>query len=531
MKNDENTSCRPFIKNAYYPGKLLHAVDFIREQEYGNRKLEFLNRKFYGWGIIDGMEVREGRDGSLYLSSGSAIDPCGRILVVPGDRRLETQEIEGFQPQKMQDFILGIRYAEQTVETETTFFEKKERLQPAKIMESYSLGAFGEQEFQKLRTEAARGEDILTEERILYESEELTLAVRVPKVIPTDSIFRFCICVRTAGGNSIPVGWRGMAKLQGAFFTHSGEIFSALEEEQAVCSGSLEREWEICTEENRKLPVLLEIGHLEIVTGQAGAVEVPGCQFCVETVSDYQQIVKKYLQNHSEYESQEDWVPIARLRVEENSVQGIYRFILQKEKNVRFYAVRPGEEEILRRIAEENGIRDIWWRRILRHIGPAPIPAPPSPPVPEPPSPPVPLPREQTLTEQQIREMIASDRKSRIRRGVAVIPVPKHCRKRQVLYSEEIPHGFPGEEVLLWCGRMQEDQPYIYWEQGKKQYKVFSGEESLFARKEDDWKIRQQAIVQNVAAGTFRIALTLTRKGRRSRSKEVAISWTAVRIG
>ncbi len=88
MENDKNKSNVPFVKSSYYPGKLLHASDFIREQEYGNRKLEFINRKFHGWGIIEGLEIRIGKDGSLHLMQGSAIDPCGRIIVVPGHRRV-----------------------------------------------------------------------------------------------------------------------------------------------------------------------------------------------------------------------------------------------------------------------------------------------------------------------------------------------------------------------------------------------------------------------------------------------------------
>jgi len=56
-----------------------------------------------------------------------------------------------------------------------------------------------------------------------------------------------------------------------------------LEEEPAMCSGSLQREWEIYTEESRNLTVLLEISHLKIITEDAETTEISTCQFAVET--------------------------------------------------------------------------------------------------------------------------------------------------------------------------------------------------------------------------------------------------------
>lgn len=586
MENDKNKSNVPFVKSSYYPGKLLHASDFIREQEYGNRKLEFINRKFHGWGIIEGLEIRIGKDGSLHLMQGSAIDPCGRIIVVPGHRRVGAHEIEGFNPEAAKDIVLGIQYAERTVEMEPALLEKEKRSQPAQIMETYTLRAFGETEFQRLWARTVGREEVLTEEKILYESETVTLAVRIPKVVPIDSIFRLRMWVRAAGEKSIRIGWRGMAKLQGALFVQSGENYSVLEEEQVVCSGSLQREWEICTEENRILPVLLEISHLEIVTEHMEITEVPACQFDIETAVSYEQTVKKYLENQKEQETAEDWVPLARLRMEESTGSDHYIFSQYKESNVRFSVVRPGEEEILRRIAEENGIFDIRWRKLLQHIwhlsravppvpgastpsapfppllpgsstSPAPfssmnpgspttpvsfspllpgsstphVPGSLSTPVPGSSVPPFPVPQGDVMTKQQVQELLEADRKNRIRRGVAVISIPKHCRKRQILYSEEISHGFPGEEVLIWCGRMREEKSYAYWEHNKNQYRLFNGGEGLFSEGQDGWEIRQQALMQNVEAGTFQIALTVRKHHKHNRSREVAISWTAIRIG
>lgn len=527
-KKDGGTTERSFVRSTYYPGKLLRASDFVREQEYGKGRLEFVNRKFYGRGIIEGLRVRTGQEGSLFLSCGSALDPRGRIIVVPEDRQVEPEEIEGLHPEAMRDFILAIRYAERTAETEPAVLEENSR-RPSEIEETYVLKAVEEAEFRRFQEESAEREDILTGERLLYESEAVTLAVRFPKAIPTDSVFKLRMRLCAEREDSVRIGWRGIAKLQGARLLQSGESCFALEEEQAVCSGSLQKEWEICTEENRELPVMVEISHLEIITEHAGSVEVPPCQFTIDTAAAYEQTVKRCLQEREKPEPEAEWLPLARLGLKQGSGENKYTFFLREEDGIRSLTVRPGEEEILRRIAEENGILDLWWRKLLPERPLPLLPDRPLPPVP-PPGGAVPVPREGFLTEAQVRGLLGADREERIRRGVAVIPVPKHYRRKQVLFSEEISHGFPGEEVLLLCSRVREEPSYLYWKRGEKQYRVFYGEEGLFPEGKEGLEVRRQAVMQNVETGTFRIALTLAGRRRKNRSREVAISWTAIKI-
>ena len=130
-----------------------------------------------------------------------------------------------------------------------------------------------------------------------------------------------------------------------------------------------------------------------------------------------------------------------------------------------------------------------------------------------------------------MKELLVADRKEHVRRGVAVIPIPKRYKRGRVLYSEEISHGFPGEEVLLWCGRVWEEHNYAYWERDKTKYSVIHGAENLFPKQNGSgWRISEQALYQDVDKGTFQIAITLLKGRRRNREKEVAISWVACRI-
>lgn len=513
--NSRNQKNAPFIRNQYYPGKLLHASDFVREQEYGKRKLEFVNRKFHGCGMIDGMEIREEQNGEWYVTAGSALDSDGRLLVLPEDRRVDFPALEGIPAESGRDFVLGIQYAEQVMERERSFLEGEESYQAASIAESIAFRAYSPEEWRRLKAETGRETKLLTEERLLYENEEIELTLRVPKLVPSDSIFCFSIQARAAEGKGACIDWRGLAKLQGANFLESGSNEMLLEEKQAVLSGRLQWEWKICTDEGRSLPVLLELGPLELLQEGTVAARTETLQVYIETAKSYTDAAKKYLAEKESAEPAEAWLPLARFRAEDIE-DSAGRFRLLSDFDVRFRAFDPQETEMLRRAAEENGIVDISWRSLLKSCLPS-LPQPETP-APEPPLP------------EQLQGLIGEEWEKRVRRGVAVIPVPKRYRRGQVLFSEEISHGFSGEEVLLWCGRLRKDRFPVYWEHDERQYSVISGQESLFPENGDcGWEIEKQALRQNVGAGTFQIALTLSKGRRRKRIEEVAVLWIAVR--
>ncbi|MDE7270390.1 MAG: hypothetical protein K2N81_07935, partial [Acetatifactor sp.] len=161
---------------------------------------------------------------------------------------------------------------------------------------------------------------------------------------------------------------------------------------------------------------------------------------------------------------------------------------------------------------EENGIVDIRWRNLLKDIQWKQQPSLPS------------------------QELIQEEKSKCIRHGVTVIPIPRRYRRGQVLYSDEITHGFPGEEVLIFWGVIYENRDHVYWNHSKIQYTVVQGEQKLFPRlwdtgREGGRNIERQALLQDVEKGTFQIALTLSAGFRKNRGREVAISWTAFRTG
>ena len=619
MENRKDSDGYIFVKNRYYPGKLLHASDFVREQEYGNAKLEFLNRRFHGWGIIQGLEVRTGENGSLHVTAGSAIDRRGRFIVVPEDVKIGREELEasggtGSRRNGSHGFILGLRYEERQVDRERSLLCEKETYEAARIAESYCLAAYSDEDWRRLKA----GRDLaaaLTEERILYEDEEVRLSLCIPRVVPTDSIFKIRIQARALKGSSVNIGWRCTVKLQGAFFLTSGRSLEILEEQRTSLLGSLYQEWQICTEEYRKQMIAMELSRLEIFRNGAEPVAAEACQVSIETAEAYEEAVRKRLpredfifpedfvfpeaeifpeaetfpkpetypgesiflkteispgeSNSSKPKTapggsifQEDWVPLARIGV--GADRGSL-FVYAGENELRKRVAQSAETEILRRAAEESGILDIRWRGLLKSLRPETagringsswkegngrnegsdrkeensridekvradeagrsVPAAPGS-----------LPEGKTQQEEEHRGKEEYRAKGvpwgkEVHRGVAVIPVPKHYRKGDTLFSEEIAHGFPGEEVFLWLERIYEEPSYAYWEKNNTRHAAVHGADELFADGwYSGWEIRKQALRQEIEAGTFQIALVLSKGRRKKRSREVALSWTAVSL-
>lgn len=530
----------PFVKTNYYPGKLLHASDFVREQEYGSAKFAFMNRKFYGSGIVDGMDVRAGQQGEWYVTAGSALDPDGRFLVLMQDTKINFGTLDGTRGENGGMFVLGVRYAEQVLETERNVFEGEETYPAARVAEGVSFGCYPLHEWREQKERLRRYGERLTERRVLYEDGEIELLLNVPKIIPVDSMFRIRLQVVARSAKAVNIAWRGTVKTAGAYFAESGSSSLEFEKSQGSFYGMFDQEWDVCTEEGRMLPLLLEFGPFEFLREGEGSVRLETIQVPIKTASSYRQEAEKYLLSLADGDfaalgEEGCWVPLACFQ-ETVQEDGRSQFTLAREDGIRFYVYCPQEEESLRRAMEENGIVDIRFRKFQKVPGlfppKPPLPVPPAPPQPEPLAPPQPrpVPPLPDLPDlEKFSKIFGDEWEKHIRRGVAVIPVPKRYRKGQVLCSEEIPHGFAGEEVFLWCGRLREAEGHVYWERDKKSFFALQGDEELFSGRKNAWNIEKQAVRQNVAEGTFQIAFTLNKGSRRNRVGEVAIAWIAVK--
>lgn len=73
-------------RNRYFYGKLLDVYHFDLETQYHSALRHLHNRLVTGYGVVCGLDVRIGEDDpSIIVTSGMAIDKCGREIIVPCD--------------------------------------------------------------------------------------------------------------------------------------------------------------------------------------------------------------------------------------------------------------------------------------------------------------------------------------------------------------------------------------------------------------------------------------------------------------
>jgi hypothetical protein len=77
-----------FERPRYFAGKLVTAEDFELEQAYHIEKRWLLNRMLRGAGIVSGLTVVAGKQGTVTVAPGFALDPHGREILVSEPQRL-----------------------------------------------------------------------------------------------------------------------------------------------------------------------------------------------------------------------------------------------------------------------------------------------------------------------------------------------------------------------------------------------------------------------------------------------------------
>jgi competence ComEA-like helix-hairpin-helix protein len=146
-------------RNHYFTGKLLVERDFTDEQRYYMGKQRRHNQYLHGWGTVCGLKVKQHpnpacRDQYVVVEEGTAVDCCGREILVPREEYFDFksrflsrwQDMKGKnaqpddQPHRMQ---LCLRYVECPAEDVPALFDEcgcdETACQPNRILESYDL--------------------------------------------------------------------------------------------------------------------------------------------------------------------------------------------------------------------------------------------------------------------------------------------------------------------------------------------------------------------------------------------------------
>jgi DNA-binding beta-propeller fold protein YncE len=146
-------------RNNYFTGKLLVERDFTDEQRYLMGKLRRHNQRLHGWGAVCGLKViphpNPGcQDRFVVIEPGTAIDCCGREILVPGEEYFDfkTQFLANWQKQngpgsqpddKPHRIQFCVSYQECPTEDVPALFDDCDcsaaSCQPNRILESYSF--------------------------------------------------------------------------------------------------------------------------------------------------------------------------------------------------------------------------------------------------------------------------------------------------------------------------------------------------------------------------------------------------------
>jgi hypothetical protein len=84
-----------FERPRYFTGKLITAEDFELEQRYHIEKRCLLNRMLQGAGVVSGLTVVGGEQGTVTVAPGFAIDPLGREILVSESQKLTIGDCAG----------------------------------------------------------------------------------------------------------------------------------------------------------------------------------------------------------------------------------------------------------------------------------------------------------------------------------------------------------------------------------------------------------------------------------------------------
>ncbi len=168
----------PFSKNRYFQKKRLRAVDFLRDQEFADSKLAFLNHWLFGAGPALGLGVQRVDSDSLLVEPGFAVDPRGKLIIVdePALRRLRT--LEGFRELEGETAVLWLRYAEKELEPMFVSDGGGERQEFSVARESFDFFLT-----DGTALPVSEADQALCSRFLLYEDDELRVTQCIPKLL------------------------------------------------------------------------------------------------------------------------------------------------------------------------------------------------------------------------------------------------------------------------------------------------------------------------------------------------------------
>lgn len=169
----------PFYKNRYFPYKRMRSADFIREQEFTDRKLSFLNHWCLGEGTVVGLEAQRIDSDSLLVSPGFAVDGQGRFLIVDEPAVCRVRALSGFDTLSGETSLLWLAYREEPADPMFVPGDGEETQEYAAAWERFS---FHLTDMEALPLSPADG--LLLSNHLLFEDGDLRVRQVLPRALP-----------------------------------------------------------------------------------------------------------------------------------------------------------------------------------------------------------------------------------------------------------------------------------------------------------------------------------------------------------
>ena len=142
----------PFVRNHFFTGKMMGAGEFAAETLYHSAKMRHHNARLHGWGVVCGLKVKQHpseqcRERYVVVEPGSALDCCGREILVAQDEILDLREHPRVRDEvtdpRLHTLQVCVRLRECPSESVPVLYDEcgcdDEQCAPNRILESFEL--------------------------------------------------------------------------------------------------------------------------------------------------------------------------------------------------------------------------------------------------------------------------------------------------------------------------------------------------------------------------------------------------------
>lgn len=200
----------PFSKNRYFPHKRMRTADFIRDQEYTEKKLAFLSRWDFGTGVALGLEVQRIDGDSLLVSPGFAVDGYGRWLIVDEPAVCRVRTLQGFDALHGETAILWLAYREELSDPMFVPGGRDEVQEYAVAQERFS---FRLTDMRALP--GAAGDQALFSDVVLFEDADLRIRQVIPRALPARGLVQLKLVIESFCTERLEIGLHYFPELPG----------------------------------------------------------------------------------------------------------------------------------------------------------------------------------------------------------------------------------------------------------------------------------------------------------------------------